>query len=233
MTKKARAVMMKSLLTVTVAIGMSLLVAPTSPVLAKAPCLARPSMSATMCERPPVIDGRLDDEAWKQASRSRFTKQPGDLPNHVRTCWDGRMLYVAVSCQEPHMATVERSTQRENATLTDGPYTSWNPRTWPGHNGAAQLFYPGQDGPVTSLRMESWLDGMEDYEYLTLAKKRIEELRAAGQKRKADKLEESLAPYVRTNNELFRGLTDYTRDPTVIETARLRLAQALLDARDD
>jgi hypothetical protein len=66
-------------------------------------------MSATICEDPPVIAGRLDDAAWKQASRSRFARRPGDLPNRVRTCWDGRMLYVAISCQEPHMSTMDRS----------------------------------------------------------------------------------------------------------------------------
>ncbi|MAR13276.1 MAG: hypothetical protein CL681_25320 [Blastopirellula sp.] len=31
----------------------------------------------------------------------------------------------------------------------------------------------------------------------------------------------------------FGGLTDYTRDPNVIEAARRNLAQAILDARDD
>ena len=81
--------------------------------------------------------------------------------------------------------------------------------------------------------MENWLDGMEDYEYLTLARSRIEELRTAGQKMKADKLEQSIAAYGRTSNEIFRGLTNYTRDPNVIEAARRNVAQAILDARDD
>jgi hypothetical protein len=81
----------------------------TSTAIANAPCLARPLISATICEDPPVIDGRLDDAAWKQASRSRFARRPSDLPNRVRACRDGSMLYVAVSCLEPHMATMDSS----------------------------------------------------------------------------------------------------------------------------
>ena len=36
----------------------------------------------------------------------------------------------------------------------------------------------------------------------------------------------------RTSNETFRRLTDYTRNPRVIEAARQRLAQAILDKRE-
>ena len=68
--------------------------------------------------------------------------------------------------------------QPANKSLADGPFTTWNPRTWPGHNGAGHLFYPGENGPVTSLRMENWLGGMGDFEYLTLAKRRVDELKA-------------------------------------------------------
>jgi len=127
---------------------------------------------------------------------------------------------------------VDSDRHPQNKSMTDGPFTAWNPQTWPGHNGVGQLIYPGQNDPVTSLRMENWLDGMEDYEYLALARKRIEELKMARQDKRADKLEQALTPYSRTSNEIFRGLTDYTRDPDVIKAARLKLAQAILDARD-
>ena len=84
--------------------------------------------------------------------------------------------------------------QSDNRNLTDGPFTTWNPRTWPGHNGASHLFYSGQDGPVTSRRTENWLDGMEDHEHLTLARRHSKEARKSRRHKKADKLEHALPP---------------------------------------
>jgi hypothetical protein len=47
--------------------------------------------------------------------------------------------------------------------------TKWN------QNGNGLLFYPGEDGPIDSLRLEIFRDGMEDYEYLYLLKQKVEE----------------------------------------------------------
>lgn len=43
-------------------------------------------------------------------------------------------------------------------------------------NGNGLLFYPGADGPIDSLRLEIFRDGMEDYEYLSLLAKEIKEV---------------------------------------------------------
>ena len=61
-------------------------------------------------------------------------------------------------------------------TLRDGPYTTWNTRSWGKYNGDGHLLYPHPTGPVTSIRMENWLDGLEDYEYLHLLQRRIERM---------------------------------------------------------
>jgi hypothetical protein len=116
-----------------------------------------------------------------------------------------------------------------NTKLAGGPYTGWDPETWPGHNGGAQLFYPSANGPITSIRMENWLDGMEDYEYLVLAEQRVQALRKAGRTAAADRLHAVLAPYARPGNEVVRGLTDYALDPEVIEAARRKIARAILE----
>ena len=122
--------------------------------------------------------------------------------------------------------------QNNNKKLTGGPYVDWNAETWGGHNGGALLFYPGQDGPITSIRMENWLDGAEDYEYLTLAEKRVKQLRDAGRKDEADKLEAVLKPYCDPSNEVVWGLKDeaHTPDPRVVEAARRKIALAILEA---
>jgi hypothetical protein len=56
-------------------------------------------------EKPPVIDGKLDDEAWKNAVvlKDFYQVQPGDniapsKPTEVRLGYDARFLYIAFHC---------------------------------------------------------------------------------------------------------------------------------------
>jgi hypothetical protein len=47
------------------------------------------------------------------------------------------------------------------------PNIPWDSRTYYYFNGEGQLVYPGPDGvPYSSIRLENFRDGMEDYEYL-------------------------------------------------------------------
>jgi len=47
------------------------------------------------------------------------------------------------------------------------PNVPWDSRTYHYFNGEGQLVYPGPDGiPYSSIRLENFRDGMEDYEYL-------------------------------------------------------------------
>ena len=47
------------------------------------------------------------------------------------------------------------------------PNIPWDSRTYYYYNGEGQLIYPGPDGmPYSSIRLENFRDGMEDYEYL-------------------------------------------------------------------
>lgn len=47
------------------------------------------------------------------------------------------------------------------------PNVPWDSRTYYYFNGEGQLIYPGPDGiPFSSIRLENFRDGMEDYEYL-------------------------------------------------------------------
>jgi hypothetical protein len=47
------------------------------------------------------------------------------------------------------------------------PNVPWDSRTYYNFNGEGQLVYPGPDGvPYSSIRLENFREGMEDYEYL-------------------------------------------------------------------
>jgi hypothetical protein len=83
--------------------------------------------------------------------------------------------------------------------------------------GDGSLFYPGKqvgvDGPVSSQRLEMIRDGLEDFEYLTLADAWLG-------KKVAQDFVASIA----------RSMTDWERDPLVLEKVRRELGD-LLDAK--
>jgi hypothetical protein len=47
-------------------------------------------------------------------------------------------------------------------------------------NGNGSVYYPGQSGPVHSIRLEAFRDGMQDYEYFWLLRQRVSQLREKG-----------------------------------------------------
>jgi hypothetical protein len=57
---------------------------------------------------------------------------------------------------------------KEGKPMTEKwPNVPWDSRTYYYFNGEGQLLYPGPDGvPYSSIRLENFRDGMDDYEYL-------------------------------------------------------------------
>jgi hypothetical protein len=54
--------------------------------------------------KPPVIDGKLDDEAWKSAPPIRLvlsqTGEPATKKTIARMCWDDENLYISFDCED-------------------------------------------------------------------------------------------------------------------------------------
>lgn len=112
------------------------------------------------------------------------------------------------------------STTYWNPSFTTDPYEDIatvkdiNPSLY----GDGSLFYPGRqvgvDGPVTSVRLECLRDGLEDYEYLVLAR------RALGEQAAAEVVHE-------VSPELLR----YVTDPAAFERLRQELGEKLTAAK--
>ena len=70
-------------------------------------CLAvLPLLAIPEIKKAPVIDGILDDSAWKDiVFRSNFTQLGGKGPAKIQTRFkcasDGKFIYLAVQCDEP------------------------------------------------------------------------------------------------------------------------------------
>jgi hypothetical protein len=88
--------------------------------------LALPHVSAVHVVDPPVLDGRLDDAAWRDAPvTAAFTqKQPveGAAPTEqtiVRVVYDDDALWVGVDCQQTGAPVVARLTRRDREVEAD------------------------------------------------------------------------------------------------------------------
>jgi len=78
-------------------------------------------------------------------------------------------------------------------------------------NANGLLFYPGEDGPLASLRLEIFRDGMEDYEYIQQLMMRLRSIRHQKDDPKyADYFEES-KQLLMVDESIARSMNDYTR----------------------
>jgi len=106
----------------------------------------------------------------------------------------------------------------------------------PWGNGDGRFMYPPEscgdanppapvlDGPVDSIRWEMLRDGIEDYEYLAILKRLIEEKRAILSPARLKKLEALL----RVPETITNDLRTYTKDPAPIEKRRDEIAKAIM-----
>ncbi len=90
--------------------------------------------------------------------------------------------------------------------------TSWDPASFGTANGDGCLIFPGEEGPVSSLRFENVRDGIEDYELLQMLSLRKGDAGAAGR---------------RLCSRLMRSLTDFTGDPEEFMSTRRQLLEEL------
>jgi len=92
--------------------------------------------------------------------------------------------------------------------------------TWPA--GDPFFVYPGKNlKPLSSIRWEEVREGMEDYEYLWLLRKKIDEKKGSAEAAEAEKVMQQVL------SELASSLTDYARDPVVLLIAREKIAEQL------
>lgn len=63
--------------------------------------------------------------------------------------------------------------RKDHPLLDDGIFSTWNPVTYGSTPGDGSLFYPGAKGPLPSIRLQNFRDGMEDYNLMEELKQRL------------------------------------------------------------
>lgn len=111
--------------------------------------------------------------------------------------------------------------------MTKGPLTEFDGNTEGVYSGDGQLMYPGQDGPVPTIRLKFVRDGLEDYEYLWLLRQRLAEAKA-GRLKLSPSWQDRATALLAVPDTVVESLTEFTRDGSVLLEAR-RQAAALLE----
>ena len=99
--------------------------------------------------------------------------------------------------------------------------------TYPDQNGNGSLFYPGEEGPVDTIRLEVLRDGIEDYEYFALLNALVSSLPGNGRCGDPAGLRREAAGILAVGPEIVRNLGEYTDDPRVLVARREKLGETI------
>jgi hypothetical protein len=117
------------------------------------------------------------------------------------------------------------------------PNVPWDSRTYYYYNGEGQLAYPGPDGiPYSSIRLENFRDGMEDYEYLFRLRELLSNFGNDSTDTKLNEYRQLLYPeeyllykYPRKIKVTLENTLRYPDQPEMIIDTRYRIAEAIED----
>jgi len=158
------------------------------------------------------------DPEWAQAARARGKQVWWYIcvgPRHPYANWfveypaiETRLLMGAMAAKyRPDGFLYWYANNWPSKPIDEGPYTDWD-TAWKDNNGDGQLFANGVNGPLPTIRLENFRDGLEDYEYYIFLE------RLGG--------DASVSP------DVVRSLSDYTRDPRTLYRERERIASEII-----
>jgi hypothetical protein len=95
-------------------------------------------------------------------------------------------------------------------------------------NGNGLLFYPGQDGPIDSIRAEVFRDGMEDYEYLALLTVRIFAFKAKGLDKTHPATYEQALLLLNVKEPMVHSMFKFSKDQKFLFQQRTDIANTIV-----
>jgi hypothetical protein len=120
-----------------------------------------------------------------------------------------------------------------HSVLADGPFSTWDPATWGetvggvfySANGDGSLFYPGPNGPLASIRIQNFRDGMEDYNLLEALRDRVSTARRS-QDVPSDVLAEA-GRLLDVPQSVVGSTIDHTEDPAAYRAWRTKVGDMI------
>ena len=132
---------------------------------------------------------------------------------------EGRLLMGAMTARERPDGFLYYQISIWNARhpIAAGPFTDWEPRSWTTYHGDGSWTCVGPGGgPLPTLRLENFRDGLEDFAYVRILEDLVR-TREAGALDESGKVWLAAAKAAMAVPEtLVKSQTDYARDPAVL-----------------
>lgn len=96
-----------------------------------------------------------------------------------------------------------------------------------GQNGNGLLFYPGENGPIASIRTEIYRDGMEDYEYIQLLMKKIKEVKILKLDERFGQVIAQSIGILTVDSSIAESMFKFTKDGEVLKARRDQIAATI------
>lgn len=106
------------------------------------------------------------------------------------------------------------------------PFKTANNSQWE-QNGTGLLFYPGEDGPIASLRVEIFRDGMEDYEYIQILMKKLQSLKQNGLTDQEKKFIEGSAKLLTIDESIASSMSSFVKNGETLQDRRNAIARKI------
>ena len=117
-------------------------------------------------------------------------------------------------------------------------YLNWNvdwwkgdvwkdPNNFAGQNGNGFIYYPGDNGPVPTLRVKALRDGLEDYEYLWLLERTLGEMSGNDPEGRFEEAVRRGREALEIGPALVRYFDDFTHNPGLLYARREDMGRAL------
>ena len=91
-------------------------------------------------------------------------------------------------------------------------------------NGNGLLFYPGNDGPWDSIRVENFRDGMQDYEYIQILLDKLRILRSKGLEHKYKQDFDQSVKLLTMDDSIVRSMWIFTKNGDYLKARRDAIA---------
>jgi hypothetical protein len=116
-----------------------------------------------------------------------------------------------------------------NAPITSGPFTKWNPVSWTPFHGDGSIMCYGAGGKlIPTIRLENYRDGLEDTAYALILQDIINKYEAKGDLSRSEKAwlnKAKKAIYV--PDSMVKTMSEYTHDTSLVYTWREKMADAI------
>ncbi len=107
----------------------------------------------------------------------------------------------------------------------------WQQPRYKWHSGDMFFVYPGEEGPLDSIRLEMLLKGAQDYECLWMIREHLARIRGQDQLAKAAEIEEKLVQAMELATQQMDPVRPYRPLPSDLGEARRQLNQILIELK--